>query len=53
MGYKNKPKEASVALNIDNKVCQDQNTIVNYFNKFFHYSCGKTCGKDANTKGNF
>ena len=52
-GLQNKPKETSVALNIDNEVCQDQNTIANYFKQIFHYGCGKTCGKDANAKEDF
>ena len=53
MGYKNKPKEASVALNIDNKVCQDQNTIVNYLNKFFTTVAAKLVETMPTQKGIF
>ena len=44
---------ASVTLNIDNKVCQDQNTIVNYFNKFFTTVAAKLVEKMPTPKGIF
>ena len=51
LGYKGKPQEANIVMNIDNELCHDSKTIADYINKFFTTVASELVKKLAKAKG--